>query len=157
MIVGFLIIHGSTGPTGAAGGIAAYGGMYRTTTTPISIGIASTQQVAFNNTMPLLNTTVAANAITVANTGIYEINWKLVSTASVAVALTLAIRRNSVPIASTTSTRTLSLGVESLFEGSVIFNLTAGDVIDMALSSALAVTLTLSTGTNATLTVKQLS
>ena len=107
--------------------------------------------------MPLLNTTVAANAITVANTGIYEINWKLVSTASVAVALTLAIRSNSVPIASTTSTRTLSLGVESLFEGSVIFNLTAGDVIDMALSSALAVTLTLSTGTNATLTVKQLS
>ena len=40
--------------------------------------------------------------------------------------------------------------------GSIILTLTAGDVIDMAISALVAVGVTLGTGVNATLTVKKL-
>ena len=51
----------------------------------------------------------------------------------------------------------LAVGVGSLYNGSFIITLNAGDVIDMALSALLAVGVTLGGGVNTTLTVKQLS
>ena len=107
--------------------------------------------------MPTLNTTAASNQITVANTGVYEINYNMIGTASVAVGITMAIRRNGTNIPSATSNRLLSIGVQSIYSGSVIVNLTAGDVIDMAVSALLAATLTLANETNATLSVKRIS
>ena len=48
------------------------------------------------------------------------------------------------------------MGIESIYSGSVIESLNAGDVITMTVSALLALTLTLGTGVSVTLTVKRL-
>ncbi len=108
--------------------------------------------------MPNLNTTYAtANAITVTQAGTYEINYYSNMTAAVATTVTMAIRNNGTNIPSTVISRGLSIGVGSIYSGSVIVTLTAGSVIDMAISALLAVGVTLGTGVNATLSIKKLN
>lgn len=107
--------------------------------------------------MPNLNTTYAStNSITVAQAGTYEINYFSNVSAAVATTLTQAVRINGNNISSTVLSRVLSVGVGSIYSGSVIVTLAAGDVIDMALSALLAVGITLGTGVNASLTLKKL-
>ena len=69
----------------------------------------------------------------------------------------MAVRQNATNIPSTVISRLLSVGVSSIYSGSVIVSLNAGDVIDMAISALLAVGVTLGTGVSATLTVKKLN
>jgi len=108
--------------------------------------------------MPSRNTTYTpANAITVSQAGSYEINYYSNVSATVATTLTLAVRVNGTNIPSTVISRTLSVGTGSLYNGSVIVTLAAGDVIDMAVSALLALGVTLGTGVNASLTVKKIS
>ena len=92
-----------------------------------------------------------------AETGIYEINYSSTLSAALGTAVTLAVRSNGTIIPSTAISRVLSVGVGSLYSGSTIINLTAGDVIDMALSALLAVGITLGNGVSATLKVKKLN
>jgi len=75
---------------------------------------------------------------------------------AVGTTVTLAVRQNGVAIPWATISRLLSVGVSSLFSGSVIIALEAGDEIDMALSALLALGVTLGSGVNATLTIKKL-
>ena len=108
--------------------------------------------------MPNLNTTYTpANSITVAQAGTYEINYYSNMTAAAATTVTMAIRNNGTNIPSTVISRGLSIGVGSIYSGSVIVTLAAGAVIDMALSALLAVGVTLGTGVNATLSVKRIN
>ena len=69
----------------------------------------------------------------------------------------IAIAMNGTAIPQATVSRILSVGVSSLYNGSFIIALNAGDVIDMAISALLAVGITLGTGVNTTLTIKQIS
>ena len=73
-----------------------------------------------------------------------------------ATTITFAVRVNGADVPSATISRLLSVGTSSLFSGSTIVTLTAGSVVDLALSALLAVGVTLGSGVNATLTVKQL-
>ena len=149
---------GPIGPTGATGGISAYGGKYNDTAQSISLTIGSQSQIPLPNSMPNLNTTYTpANSITVAQAGTYEINYYSNMTATVATTVTMAIRNNGTNIPSTVISRALSVGVGSIYSGSVIVTLAAGAVIDMAMSALLAVGVTLGTGVNATLSVKKIS
>ncbi len=110
------------------------------------------------STMPLKNVTYTpANSITVANAGVYEINYYTNVSAALGTTVTLAVRRNGAAIPQATLSRVLSVGVGSLYNGSFIIALSAGDVIDMAISALLAVGVTLGGGVNTTLTVKQIS
>ena len=59
-------------------------------------------------------------------------------------------------IPSTEERHLLAIATESIYSGSVIETLSAGDIIDMAVSAAIALTLTLSTGVTVTLSVKRL-
>ena len=77
-----------------------------------------------------------------------RIDWQIVF---------LYIRNNGTNIASTVISRVLSVGVGSIYSGSTIVTLAAGDVIDMAVSALLAVGVTLGSGVNATLSVKKLN
>lgn len=147
---------GPTGPTGPMSGLEAYGGMYNDEPQIIDIIVAGTEQVSFNNEMPLLNTSVTDNAITVNEAGIYEINWNLIGTASVGILTTFAIRNNGVNIEETVFSSILEASAVSIYSGSVIVTLAAGDVIDMAISALLELSLTLAEGTNATLSVKKI-
>ncbi len=159
---------GPTGPTGATGatgptgpeseGLAAYGGKYNTTPQTLNLTLGGTTVVPLPEAMPLSDVTYTpANSITVAETGIYEINYSSTLSAALGTAVTLAVRSNGTIIPSTAISRVLSVGVGSLYSGSTIINLTAGDVIDMALSALLAVGITLGNGVSATLTVKKLN
>lgn len=108
--------------------------------------------------MPSKNTTyTSTNAITVSQGGVYEINYFINVSATVATTLTLAVRVNGTNIPSTIISRALSVGVSSIYSGSVIVTLAANDVIDMAASASLALGVTLGSGVNATLSVKKIS
>jgi len=149
---------GETGPTGPTAGLNAYGAKYSDTPQTLNISIGSQTQVPLANSMPNLNTTYTpANSITVAQAGTYEINYFSNLSAAVATTLTFAVRNNGTNIPSTIVSRVLSVGVGSIYNGSVIVTLAAGDVIDMAISALLAVGVTLGTGVNATLSVKKLN
>ncbi len=154
---------GATGPTGATGatGVAdlnAYGGLYNATPQTLNLTLGGTTQLPIAATMPLKNVSYApANSITVSATGVYEINYYTNVSAALGTTVTLEVRRNGTAIPQATLSRVLAVGVGSLYNGSFIITLNAGDVIDMALSALLAVGVTLGGGVNTTLTVKQLS
>ncbi len=110
------------------------------------------------NTMPSSNVTYTpANSVTVATAGNYEISYQVNGTAALAASVTVAVRNNGANIPSLTMTRTLTAGTNTVYQGSAIVSLTAGNVIDLALSALLAVGVTLGSGTNALLTVKKLN
>ena len=148
---------GPTGPTGVAN-LNAYGGLYNATPQTLNLTIGGTTQLPIAATMPLKNVTYStpANTITVANAGVYEINYYTNLSAALGTTVTLSVRRNGTAIPQATLSRVLAVGVGSLYNGSVLVALNAGDVIDMAISALLAVGVTLGGGVNTTLTVKQL-
>jgi len=151
-------LTGPTGATGPANGLNAYGGKYNDTPQTLNLIVGTPTQVPLANSLPNLNTTYTpANSITVTQAGNYEINFFSNVTAAVATALTQAVRSNGTNIPSTIITRTLSVGVGSIYSGSVVVSLPAGAVIDMAVSALLAVGVTLGSGVNASLSVKKLN
>ena len=157
-------LQGITGPTGATGatgptaGLNAYGGRYSNTSQTINITVGGASQIPLATTMPNLNTTyTTANAITVNQTGNYEINFYSNMSVAAGATVTMAVRRNGTNIPATIITRALSAGVSSIYSGSVIVALTAGDNIDLAMSALITVGVTLGTGVNATLSVKKLN
>jgi len=149
---------GPTGPTGPANGLNAYGGLYNDEAQVLTLLIGVPQQIEFNNMMPSFNTTnsLTNNSITVDLEGDYEINYKLVGSVSLALALSTFVRVNGAAIPASVTSSLLSIGVEDEITGSVIVSLNAGDEIDLAVSALLAATLTLGSDVNATLTVKKL-
>ena len=108
-------------------------------------------------TMPSKNATYTpANSITAGTAGVYEINYYTNVSAALGTTVTLSVRRNGTAIPQATVSRALSVGVGSLFSGSFLISLNAGDVIDMAISALIAVGVTLGGGVNTTLTIKQI-
>ena len=153
-------IQGVTGPTGATGtaDLNAYGGVYNTTPQTLNLTVGGTTQLPLPSAMPLKNvTSTPVNSLTVGVTGVYEINYSSNVSAALGTTVTMSVRRNGTAIPEATISRVLSVGVSSLYSGSIIIALTAGDVIDMALSALLAVGVTLGSGVNTTLTVKQIN
>ncbi len=107
--------------------------------------------------MPLKNVTAApVNSLTATVAGVYEVNYYTNVSAALGTTVTLAVRRNGTAIPQATVTRALAVGVASLYNGSFLITLNAGDVIDMAISALVAVGITLGGGVNTTLTIKQL-
>lgn len=146
------------GPTGPSFGLNAYGGRYNNTGGSISLGIGTQSQVPLSVTMPNQNITYpTANSITVSQDGVYEINFFSNLSVALGTTVTLAVRSNGTNIPSTVISRTLSVGTSSIYSGSVIVTLSAGSIIDMAISALLAVGVTLGSGVNSTLTIKKLN
>ena len=160
-LINFTIPRGATGATGATGpasGLNAYGGKYNTNPQTLNLIIGTPTQIPLPTSQPNLNTTYTpTNSITVAQAGVYEINYFSNVSAALATTVTQAVRINGTNVPSTVISRALSVGVNSIYSGSTIVTLAAGDVIDMAVSALIAVGLTLGTGVNATLTVKKLN
>lgn len=154
----FVIPQGPTGPTGPSSGLLVYGGKYNNTSSNISLGIGTQSQVPLPVSMPNLNTTyTTTNSITVSQGGVYEINYYTNVSVALGTTLTLAVRANGTNIAQTVVSRTLSVGTSSVYSGSVLVQLSANTIIDMAVSALIAVGVSLGSGTTATLTVKKIS
>ena len=151
-------VTGPTGPTGSSEGLKAYGGRYNNTSQTINLTIGAATQIPLSTTMPNSNTTyTTANSITISQSGVYEINYFSNMTADLATGVTMSVRQNGTNIPSTTITRSLSANTGAVFSGSTIVSLTSGAVIDLAITSLIAVGITLESGVNATLSVKRLN
>ncbi len=153
-------VTGPTGPTGADGtaNLNAYGGLYNNTPQTINLTLGGTTQLPLPSNMPPQNVTYTpANSITAPVAGVYEINYFTNISAALGTTVTMSVRRNGTAIPDATISRALSVGVGSIYNGSIIIDLNAGDVIDMALSALLAVGVTLGSGVNTTLTIKQIN
>ncbi len=151
---------GAIGPTGADGtaNLNAYGGLYNNTPQTINLTLGGTTQLPLPSNMPSQNVTYTpANSITAPVAGVYEINYFTNISAALGTTVTMSVRRNGTAIPDATISRALSVGVGSIYNGSIIIDLNAGDVIDMALSALLAVGVTLGSGVNTTLTIKQIN
>lgn len=138
--------------------MCSYGGIYNTRPQILVLALGVQCQIPMPSVMPLNNIKPThSNGLMVKRAGTYEINYNLIGSISVAVALSLAIRVNGVDIPSAEINRLVAVNTESIFHGSVIVDLEAGAVVDMAIFALVAATVTLGTGVNATLTLKQLS
>lgn len=157
-ILDFTIPQGPTGPTGPSNGLSAYGTRYNATPQTINIALGGTSQVPLPTTGPNLSTSyTTANAITIEETGTYQIDYFLNSSVAVGTTVTFSVRNNNTNIPGTPISRVLTVGTNSLYTGSTIVNLSAGDIIDLAVSALVAVGLTLATGTTALLSITKIS
>lgn len=149
--------QGATGPTGPTSALAAYGGRYNTTSSNINLGIGTQSQVPLATTMPNSNVTYpSTNSLTLGQAGVYEINYYMLVSATVATTITMAVRSNGTNIPSTVTSRPLSVGTNSVFSGSTIVTLPTNSVIDMAISALVALGVTLGSGVSASLTIKKI-
>lgn len=152
----FTIPRGDTGP-GGGGGLLAYGGKYNDTAQTLNLLIGSQEQLPLAVDMPASNVDLSpVNSLQIQESGVYEINYMFNASASVGASVTLSVRRNGTIIPSTEEQHLLAVATESIYSGSVIENLSAGDLLDMAVSALAALTLSLSTGVTVTLSVKRL-
>ncbi|MFV0393833.1 MAG: BclA C-terminal domain-containing protein [Coprobacillaceae bacterium] len=150
-------VTGATGATGAANGLNAYGGLYNTTGSTITLLLGIPSQIPFSNNMSLLNTTTGTNTLTVTNAGIYELNYGLVASVALATTLTVAVRLGGVNIASATMSKALAATTTEETSGTVILSLAAGSRLDLAISALIGVGVTLPSNVNAYLSVKRLN
>ena len=149
---------GATGPQGPAGenGLAAYGGMYSSAGTTVSLTTTPTP-LTLATALPSKNVTDGTNQLTVTNAGDYEINYGLLGSINTASTVTLTVAANGTPVTSATTTGNYEADEEFNLAGSTIATLAAGDVITLLGSAGASVTLTPNGGTNAYVTVKQLN
>ena len=155
-LLNFTIPQGPTGPTGPTSGLAAYGGKYNSTSSTINLGIGTQTQVPLPTSMPNLNTTYTAiNSINVTHAGTYEINYFTNLSVALGTTVTLTVRVNGTNIPAATLTHTLSVGTNSIYNGSVLVTLPANSMIDMTLSALVAIDVTLGSETNASRTIRK--
>ena len=140
-------ITGPTGPTGPQGepgsnGISAYGGLYNSGSQLFFFSAPDNDiQVQLNTAMPMRRVTANGNnTITIQTAGDYEINYNVLLNTSKTSTISIGVRRNGVIIPVTRGSQTMSvdsktgLSYDGRLSASVIVPLTAGDVLDLAIS-----------------------
>lgn len=157
---------GATGPAGEAGlGLVAYGGLYNSVIQTPTITTAGTyEQIDLDTAMTSQSVTYGTNTITIDTDGDYEISFNIDLTDTSATTYIVAARINNTPIAQTattslgTSTDSTDAEFATNISTSSIVSLTAGDVIDLAITTTETQTGTISILPNgsATLTIKKL-
>ena len=150
---------GPTGPTGPQGETPtfAYGGIYdntpetliiTTTTTPIPLTIA----------YPTENVTIGTDSVIIAETGVYQIDYRVSGVADSAGNYTVSVVEDGTIVGGSEITKTLAIGENADFIGTYITTLSLGDTVSLGLSGTVSdSTFSLNDGVNANLIVKQLS
>lgn len=151
-------LQGATGATGPAGesvvGLSAYGGLYSTDVTPIALTTTPTT-VTLPSSMPLQNLTYGTDSVTIAETGDYELNYRLAGNATPSSLVTLQVANNGTAIPSTQLTDLVE--DTGIMYGTAIVTLATGDVLTLQLSATPSTTIVPSTNVNRALTVKKLN
>ncbi|MCQ2382472.1 MAG: hypothetical protein MJ060_01345 [Clostridia bacterium] len=137
--------------------------MYSNTAAPLTIETAGTYvPVNLNTTGPSADTTVAANQITINESGTYAIYYRLNvnATATESQTLTAAVFNNGSIIAPSITAINMTETTAGNYTGSLIAEtivaLSAGDVLSLRLTSNTTNTVTIGSFGNATLSVKQI-
>ncbi|MCH5350617.1 MAG: collagen-like protein [Clostridiales bacterium] len=146
--------QGEQGP--ATNGLAAYGGLYSTDTSTVSLTAGTPVTATLGSQMPELNVTLGTNQITVTEDGDYEITYGLVGSVSPASTVTLSVNVNGTPEPSGVISQDLIVGTARATTGSTIVNLNANDVVTLTIEGSATTTFTPSNNVNTFLTVKKL-
>ncbi len=146
---------GPTGPIGTSVGLRAYGERFSTTSEVLNLGVSSPVQV------PLLNFSVLRNvdysslsSVIIKEYGVYEINYVLNASVSDTASVTVSVRENGVEIPVTKNTKVVSPAESETFCGNMLYTFNENSVIDLAISSSVATTVTLNNSNS--LTIKQI-
>ena len=151
---------GDTGPQGETGpatdGLAAYGGLYSTSTDTVALTENTPVTLPLGNEMPMLNVTYGANSITIEQDGDYEINYGLLGSVNPASTITISVNVNGTPEVSGVISQDFITGTARSMNGTTIVSLNDGDVITLTVEGSAATTLTPLDNVNGYLTVKKL-
>jgi hypothetical protein len=145
-------------PQGAANGLNAYGGRFSTTGQSLSVLIGSATTIPLGSSTASSNVTLSTNSITITNAGIYEVEYYLQGSVTLALGLAVGVQKNGGTVTTLSQTQAVAVGVQTIFQQRSIISLVVGDVLTLGVSASLAATLNTSSGSvNAYLSVKKLN
>ena len=151
---------GPTGPTGPAGtsSLETYGRKYNTSTDTLTLEANILQNIPLGEVGPSNKiTTGTQNALTIAENGIYLVNYEFSASSSAAGTITVEVKQNNTPIGSSAVVKTVTANTVTDFIGSTINSFNAGDEIGLEIKSSVAATITPASGTNAYLNITRIS
>ncbi|MCH5159131.1 MAG: hypothetical protein J1F33_08050, partial [Clostridiales bacterium] len=146
--------QGEQGP--ATDGLAAYGGLYSTDTSTVSLTAGTPVTLTLGSQMPVLNETYGSDSITVNQDGDYEINYGLLGSVDPASTITISVNVNGTPEASGVISQDFIAGTARSMNGSTIVSLNSGDVITLTVQGSATTTLSPLNNVNSYLIVKKL-
>lgn len=145
-------IQGPTGPAGPAGptAIETYGRKYNTSTDNISLETNIAQNIPLGNNGPTNKiTTATQNTLTIAENGVYLVEYGFSGSSSTNATLTVEVKQNANAIGSTSIVKTVTANNNTDFNSSTINSFAVGDEIGLSIKSSTAATITPANGTNA--------
>lgn len=169
-ILNFSIPRGDVGPTGPTGPTGeqgpagedaevtyAYASKYQTNNQAISLTANVISQVPLTENGPSINViNNEANKLSIIEDGVYKIDYSFAGTSSAAATITLEVRNNGNTINGGKNSRVVTASGLADIQGSTLVNLTANDVIDLAISSSENATITPTNETNAYLIIEKI-
>lgn len=153
-------VAGPAGPAGPSGASSfeTYGRKYNTSTDNISLEANIAQNIPLGNNGPSNKiTTATQNTLTIAENGVYFVDYNFSGSSSANTTITVEVKQNANPIGSTSIVRTINASTNTDFSGSTINSFSAGDEIGLDIKSGEAVNITPSNGTNAYLNIVRIS
>lgn len=156
-------IQGPTGPTGPQGpagptAIETYGRKYNTSTDNISLETNIAQNIPLGNNGPSNKiTTATQNKLTIAENGVYLVEYGFSGSSSTNATLTVEVKQNANAIGSTSIVKTVTANNNTDFNSSTINSFAVGDEIGLSIKSSTAATITPANGTNAYLNIVRIS
>ena len=151
---------GPTGPTGPAGptAIETYGRKYNTSTDNISLETNIAQNIPLGNNGPTNKiTTATQNTLTIAENGVYLVEYGFSGSSSTNATLTVEVKQNANAIGSTSIVKTVTANNNTDFNSSTINSFAVGDEIGLSINSSTTATITPANGTNAYLNIVRIS
>lgn len=153
-------IQGPPGPAGPAGptAIETYGRKYNTSTDNISLETNIAQNIPLGNNGPTNKiTTATQNKLTIAENGVYLVEYGFSGSSSANATLTVEVKQNANAIGSTSIVKTVTANNNTDFNSSTINSFAVGDEIGLSIKSSTAATITPANGTNAYLNIIRIS
>lgn len=153
-------IQGPPGPAGPAGptAIETYGRKYNTSTDNISLETNIAQNIPLGNNGPTNKiTTATQNTLTIAENGVYLVEYGFSGSSSTNATLTVEVKQNANAIGSTSIVKTVTANNNTDFNSSTINSFAVGDEIGLSIKSSTAATITPANGTNAYLNIIRIS
>lgn len=151
--------QGPQGPQGPAGTSATsvFGRKYSTSQDAIALTANVSAQVPLAQTGPNSGITYGtANALTIPEAGNYKVDYYFVGASTVGTTVTVAVRENATPIASSQIMKTLVANNDTDFIGSTINNFKEGDNISLDIKAVASTSVSPAAGTNAYLNITKL-
>ena len=135
-----------------------YGGLYSNFPQMLTLPANTPSKIILPLNMPSANIAcLPANTLSILHSGDYMLSFYLSLSVSNAANISFSIQKNGIDIPSTIITKALSSGGNATFNENVISSFSVGDIIDMTISSSSITSITLGSGTNASLTLQKLN